>query len=87
MEERLAILTKYAVLAIDAMALATIAIGSIEGFIRGLGAMLRPSATDHERREAWLRYARWLVAGLTFQLAADLISTSIELAPENWTGR
>jgi uncharacterized membrane protein len=25
----------------------------------------------------WLRYARWLVAGLTFQLAADIIETSI----------
>jgi len=24
-----------------------------------------------------LRYARWLVAGLTFQLAADIIETSI----------
>ena len=25
----------------------------------------------------WLRYARWLVAGLTFQLAADIIETAI----------
>ena len=33
--------------------------------------------TGHERREVWLRYARWLVAGLTFQLAADIIETSI----------
>lgn len=24
----------------------------------------------------WLGYARWLVAGLTFQLAADIVSTS-----------
>jgi uncharacterized membrane protein len=31
----------------------------------------------HERRDIWLRYARWLVAGLTFQLAADIIETSI----------
>ena len=29
----------------------------------------------------WLHYARWLVAGLTFQLAADILATSI--AP-NW---
>jgi len=28
-------------------------------------------------RDAWLRYARWLVAALTFQLAADIIETSI----------
>jgi uncharacterized membrane protein len=30
-----------------------------------------------EKRDVWLRYARWLVAGLTFQLAADIIETSI----------
>ena len=35
------------------------------------------SPTGHERRDIWLRYARWLVAGLTFQLAADIIETSI----------
>jgi uncharacterized membrane protein len=28
-------------------------------------------------REIWLRYTRWLVAALTFQLAADIIETSI----------
>ena len=33
--------------------------------------------SNHERQEVWLRYARWLIAGLTFQLAADIIETSI----------
>jgi uncharacterized membrane protein len=32
---------------------------------------------DQVARQAWLRYARWLVAGLTLQLAADIIETSI----------
>jgi hypothetical protein len=35
------------------------------------------SASGHERRDVCLRYARWLVAGLTSQLAADIIETSI----------
>jgi uncharacterized membrane protein len=35
------------------------------------------SPTGHRKRDAWLRYARWLVAALTFQLAADIIETSI----------
>jgi uncharacterized membrane protein len=34
-----------------------------------------------ERRTLWLNYARWLVAGLTFQLAADIIESSIT---EDW---
>ncbi|MBV9938074.1 MAG: DUF1622 domain-containing protein, partial [Acidobacteriaceae bacterium] len=29
------------------------------------------------RREVWLHYARWLVAALSFQLAADILATSI----------
>ena len=27
--------------------------------------------------DAWLRLGRWLVAGLTFQLAADILETAI----------
>ena len=30
-----------------------------------------------QRRAIWLNYARWLIAGLTFQLAADIIETAI----------
>jgi len=39
------------------------------------------SPTGHERRDVWLRFGRWLIAGLTFQLAADIIETSITT---NW---
>ncbi len=35
------------------------------------------SPSGHERRDVWLRFARWLVVGLTFQLAADIIETSV----------
>jgi uncharacterized membrane protein len=58
------------------MALVIVLIGTVEAFFRGLGALLS-SPSGHERRDVWLRYARWLVAGLTFQLAADIIETSI----------
>src|ERR1700724_833704 len=57
--------------------LVIIAIGTIQAFVRGLRVMLLSSATGHERRDVWLHYARWLVAGLTFQLAADILATSI----------
>jgi uncharacterized membrane protein len=39
--------------------------------------MLIQSGTGHESRAVWLRYARWLVAGLTFQRAADILETAI----------
>jgi uncharacterized membrane protein len=41
------------------------------------GWLIVSSRSGHERRDVWLRYARWLVAGLTFQLAADILETSI----------
>lgn len=81
MEEWLAQLTKTAVLVIDVMAFVVIVIGTVEAFVAGL-MLLLSSPTGHERRDVWLRYARWLVAGLTFQLAADIIETSISTSWE-----
>lgn len=76
MEEWLTQLTKTTILVIDGMAFLMIVIGTVEAFIAGLKLLLS-SPSGHERRDVWLRYARWLVAGLTFQLAADIIETSI----------
>jgi uncharacterized membrane protein len=53
-----------------------IVVGTIEAFVNGLLQMFS-SLSDPERRDVWLRYAHWLVAGLTFQLAADIVETSI----------
>jgi len=77
MHEWLVAITDGTVLAIDAMVLVIIAVGTIQAFVQGLRVMLLPSATGRERRNVWLHYARWLVAGLTFQLAADILATSI----------
>ncbi len=76
MKEWLTFITEYAALTIDAMALLIIAIGTIEMFFRCLRALFVPSATGRELRDGYLRYARWLIAGLTFQLAADIIGTA-----------
>ncbi|MGD9921616.1 MAG: DUF1622 domain-containing protein [Pseudorhodoplanes sp.] len=76
LKEWLIVITQQAVVIIDFMALIVILIGTFEAFIRG-GWVLISSQGGHERRDVWLRYARWLVAGLTFQLAADIIETSI----------
>jgi uncharacterized membrane protein len=58
------------------LALIIIAYGTLEAFLRILGGALT-SDDGYRRREIWLRYARWLVGGLTFQIAADIIETSI----------
>src|SRR5260370_32440552 len=61
----------------DALVLVIIAIATIQAFVQGLRVMLLPAAAGRERRNGWLHYARWLVAGLPFQLAADILATSI----------
>jgi uncharacterized membrane protein len=73
----LAFATENSVLLIDAMALLVIVVGSVEAFFSCLRLMFLPAATNHDRRSIWLGFARWLVAGLTFQLAADIIESAI----------
>jgi uncharacterized membrane protein len=77
MREWLDIITRNAIFVIDAMALLVIVFGTFEAFLMGLRAMLHPSAPVRQFRHIWVRYARWLIAGLTFQLAADIIETAI----------
>jgi len=76
LREWLVAVTENATIVIDWMALVIILIGTAEAFFNGLRLLLS-SSDAHHRRDVWLRYARWLVAGLTFQLAADIIETSI----------
>jgi hypothetical protein len=65
-----------AAVAIDWLALVLIVVGAVEAFFLGLWTMFSSSEGHHER-EVWLRLGRWLVAGLTFQLAADVLGTAI----------
>ena len=76
MDELLITTTRFVIPIIDSMALLVIVFGTAEAFVSGV-RMLFTSGSGHERRDIWLRYARWLVAGLTFQLAADILETSI----------
>ena len=64
---------------IDAVVLLVILFGTIEACYGGLKSVLS-SSSAYEKREIWLRFARWLVVGLTFQLAADILETSVTTA-------
>lgn len=78
LREWLYLLSEPVIGVIDLMALLIIAIATVAAFVRSLGLMLRhDSISGHERRAVWLTYSRWLVAGLTFQLAADIIESAI----------
>jgi uncharacterized membrane protein len=76
MREWLTVISEHVIVVIDAMALITVVIGTTEAFLSGLWGILS-SRDGHWRRDVWLRYARWLVAGLSFLLAADIVETVI----------
>ena len=77
MEQWMAEITHYVALTIEAMALLVIVFASVQAFFGTARLMFGGAFTDHQRRALWLRFARALVAGLTFQLAADLVHTAI----------
>ncbi|MET0658844.1 MAG: DUF1622 domain-containing protein [Steroidobacteraceae bacterium] len=72
----LTFLTEHAIVLIDLFALVIVIVGTMEAFAGAVRLMFQ-GPSGQERREIWLRYGRWLVAALTFQLAADIIETSI----------
>ena len=63
-------------LAVEAIAIVIIAVGTIEAAVSVVRILRAPRVSGVERRSVWLDFAGWLVAALTFQLAADIISTS-----------
>jgi len=82
MREWLVLLTEPAITVIDMLALVIVVFSTLEAFVRAC-QLLFIEADGHERRQVWLRYARWLVAALTFQLAADILETSISTSWES----
>jgi len=76
MKEWLAFLSERAITLIDAVALVVILIGTLEVIV-GIVRLSFGTRSHELMRNTWLSYARWLVAALTFQLAADIIETSI----------
>jgi uncharacterized membrane protein len=75
-QEWLTYFSEKAILALNAVAVLIIVLGALEALIGMLLTVIlrRP---PHEARAVYIKFARWLVAALTFQLAADLIETSV----------
>ena len=76
MQEWLIVATNVSVVAIQWAALITVVAGAAEAFVRSVWVMF-DLGDGHKRADAWLRFGRWLVAGLTFQLAADILESAI----------
>jgi uncharacterized membrane protein len=64
-------------LAIEVVAVLVIAYGAAEATTRLVGRVFGRTAVLGRRKEIWLRFAMWLVLGLEFELAADVVRTVI----------
>jgi uncharacterized membrane protein len=76
MQELVKQLAEHVALSIELVAILVVTVGTLEAVAAAI-RMIFTGRSDSARREAMLKYARWLAAGLTFQLAGDLVHTSV----------
>jgi uncharacterized membrane protein len=77
MEALLHVLAHYVAMWVEAIAILIIAVGSIQAVVGSARLLFAPHAGGMAMRAVWLQFAHWLVAALTFQLAADIANTSL----------
>jgi uncharacterized membrane protein len=74
MEELLKSFCSLAATVVEGAAALLIAIGSAEAFAMSLLYFRAPSP---QKMQIWMHFATWLLLGLEFELAADVIRTAI----------
>jgi uncharacterized membrane protein len=60
-------------LGVEIVAVLIIAFGAIEAFVRILGLVFRKPVTHGQKKEVWRRFGVWLLFGLEFELASDIV--------------
>ena len=76
MEEWIYQLAGGIALALELVAILMVAFGSIAALV-AICRVMFAGGSNADKRQVWLHHAQWLVAALTFQLAADIVSTAV----------
>jgi uncharacterized membrane protein len=82
MEELLKLLASHVALAVESVAVLIVAFGAIEALLKTLAPLAGRPVRTGWRRRIWVRFGTWLLLGLQFALAGDIVRSAI--AP-NWT--
>jgi uncharacterized membrane protein len=77
MEEMLGSFATMVAALIEAAAVTIILFGCGEAFVVLLRLFVSPSAPHGVRKAVWRRLGTWLVLGLEFQLAADIVTSVV----------
>jgi uncharacterized membrane protein len=75
MEEVVALVAGTAGLLIEAAAVLIVTFGAVDAFVRLMWVVATPGVTHGERKAIWRRFGMWLLLGLEFELAADIIGS------------
>jgi uncharacterized membrane protein len=77
MEDTFREFAAWAALGVEVVAVLVIAFGSVEA-LAGVVRILGPRQSTHGRKkEVWRRFGGWLLLGLEFELAADIVRSVI----------
>jgi len=71
------VVASYIALIIECGAVFVVAFGALQAFVALLKAVAAGQATESAGRQIWLRFATWILLGLEFALAADILRTAV----------
>jgi uncharacterized membrane protein len=77
MEELFIPVARTASLLVEIAAVLIVFYGAVESFVKLLWIVVKPGVTHGERKVLWRRFGMWLLLGLEFELAADIIASVI----------
>jgi uncharacterized membrane protein len=62
---------------IEAIAVLVVALGCAQAAFGLAGVLIRPATTHGERKAIWRNFGMWLLLGLEFELAADIVRSVV----------
>jgi uncharacterized membrane protein len=77
MEDFFMEVAKTAGLLVEAMAVLVVTYGAVEALVKLFGLALAPATGHGARKAIWRRFGTWLLLGLEFALAADIIGSAV----------
>jgi uncharacterized membrane protein len=77
MEASIGIFTSYLIAGIEAAAALVVGIAAVQALVGSMASLLRRAAQLDAREEVRLRFVKWLAIAIDFELAADILRTTM----------
>ncbi len=77
LEAQFGVIASYIALVIEAGAVLVVTFNALQALIAVVATAVGRGAGEMQGREIWLRFATWILLGLEFALAADLVRTAV----------